>query len=97
MHFIHLGFDCRETTGVQLLSFKLKVELGWTGWEWDVFYEVSLLSLSYFFWRRSCTYNWSACQGAEKRKIEVPADSQPQLELGDTAEEKERRREREER
>ena len=32
-----------------------------------------------------------------KRKIEVPTDTQPQFELGDTAEDIERRREREER
>ena len=32
-----------------------------------------------------------------RRKIEVPTDTQPQLELGDTAEDIERRREREER
>ena len=32
-----------------------------------------------------------------RRKIEVPTDTQPQFELGDTAEDIERRREREER
>ena len=32
-----------------------------------------------------------------RRKIEVPSDTQPQLELGATAEDIERRREREER
>ena len=34
---------------------------------------------------------------ARRRKIEVPTDTQPQFELGDTAEDIERRREREER
>ena len=32
-----------------------------------------------------------------RRKIEVPTDTQPQFELGDTAEDTERKREREER
>ena len=34
---------------------------------------------------------------SRRRKIEVPTDTQPQFELGDTAEDIERRREREER
>ena len=36
-------------------------------------------------------------QRARRRKIEVPTDTQPQYELGDTAEDIERRRERDER
>ena len=63
-----------------------------------MFSEVLLLSLGLFFFLKKLYISFDSMPRDRRRKIEVPIDSHPQFELGDTAEDlQRRRREREER